>query len=47
MAEPTSTTAADIRNDAIEQVSDVRRRKKSVGLVEINGPDGQRRTVNL
>jgi hypothetical protein len=43
----TSTTAADIRKDVGQRDGDVRHRKKSVGLVEINGPDGQRRTVNL
>ena len=45
--QPTSTTVADIRNEALQQDGDVRHRKKSVGMVEINGPDGQRRTVNL
>jgi len=38
---------ADIRNDAIQHDGEARRRKKSVGLVEINGPDGQTRTINL
>lgn len=45
--QPTSTTAADIRHDVIGSEEGARHRKKSVGLVEINGPDGQRRTVNL
>jgi hypothetical protein len=45
--QPTSTTAADIRHDVIQQEGEVRHRKKSVGLVEIHGPDGQRRTINL
>lgn len=45
--QPSSTTAADIRNDIVQADSHVHQRKKSVGLVEIHGPDGQRRTVNL
>jgi hypothetical protein len=41
-------TIADIRNDTLNSGhGDVRHRKKSVGLVEINAPDGQRRTINL
>ena len=43
----TTTTAAEIRNDIVLQDGDVRHRQKSVGLVEISGPDGHRRTVNL
>jgi hypothetical protein len=41
-------TIADIRNDNLNSGhGDVRHRKKSVGLVEINAPDAQRRTINL
>jgi hypothetical protein len=39
--------AADIRNDALLHDGEARHRKKSVGLLEIHGPDGQRRTINL
>ena len=38
---------AEILNDAQPHDGDLRQRKKSVGLVEINGPDGQRKTINL
>lgn len=37
-------TAADMRHDVIRHVG---QRKKSVGLVETMGPDGQKRTINL
>jgi len=36
---------ADIRNDVIHQTE--AGRKKSVGVVEINGPDGQKKRVRL
>jgi hypothetical protein len=40
--------AADIRREIFQtDGSEARRRKKSVGLVEITGPDGQRKTINL
>jgi amino acid permease (GABA permease) len=38
---------AEILNDAPVHEGNVRQRKKSVGLVEINGPDGQRKTIDL
>ena len=41
------STAADIRNDVTPTDGHVHHRKKSVGLVEIHGPDGQTRRVNL
>ncbi|KAF8865436.1 amino acid transporter [Acephala macrosclerotiorum] len=37
---------AEIQHE-ISRDGDLRHRQKSVGLVEINGPDGQKRTVNL
>lgn len=33
--------------NAIHEDAELRQRKKSVGLVEIKGPDGQRKTVKL
>ncbi|KAG0649946.1 putative amino-acid permease [Hyphodiscus hymeniophilus] len=44
---PTSSAAADMQNQILHQDGDARNRKKSVGLVEINNPDGTRKTVNL
>lgn len=38
---------ADIQQDGVHHDGELRHRQKSVGLVEINGPDGQRKTVNL
>jgi len=38
---------AEIIGDTHHHDVDLRHRKKSVGLVEINGPDGQRKTINL
>lgn len=37
-------TAADMRHDVIQHAG---QRKKSVGLIETIGPDGQKRTINL
>ncbi len=37
---------AEILSD-VQHDGGVRHRKKSVGLVEISGPDGQRKTINL
>jgi hypothetical protein len=41
-----TTTAADIRQQ-LGANENMRNRKKSVGLVEITGPNGEKRTVNL
>jgi hypothetical protein len=39
---------AEITNDVQPHLDDgARQRKKSTGIVEINGPDGQRKTLNL
>jgi hypothetical protein len=40
-------TMSDLRNDSIQHDGDLRQRKKSVGLIEISGPDGRKRTLNL
>lgn len=38
--------ATDIRRD-LQPEGEARQRKKSTGLVEVTGPDGHRRTINL
>jgi hypothetical protein len=48
MAEEHRDIMSEIHQDANNDAqSQLRHRQKSVGLVEINGPDGQRKTVNL
>ena len=47
MAEITNTTLAGVHNDSLQVEGDARLRKKSNGLIEINGPNGQRKTINL
>jgi hypothetical protein len=47
MAQVNDTSVADVRNDILQHDGESRQRKKSTGLIEIHGPDGQRNTINL